>query len=156
MGAYFKSSPLVARTLCRQGQAEKIVPVEIYNPCDEPVHLYKRTTLGIATPIDEVTNVQIETTKDVSIEKVGQVKVVCRTEASLPEEIQKLVDEMTEVLVPEDVQKFGCLVREYRDVFSTKDEPLGQTDVVEHEIKTTGPPIKMHYRRVPSGLKERL
>ena len=149
-----EQSVLVARTLCRQGQAEKIVPVEIYNPCDEPVHLYKRTTLGIATPIDEVTNVQIETTKDVSIEKVSHVKVVGRTEASLPEEIQKLVDETTEVLVPEDVQKFGCLVREYRDVFSTKDEPLGQTDVVEHEIKTTGPPIKMHYRRVPSGLKE--
>ena len=35
------------------------------------------------------------------------------------------------------------LVVEYRDIFSTKDESLEQTDVVQLEIKTEGEPIKM-------------
>ena len=43
---------------------------------------------------------------------------------------------------------------DYRDIFSTKDEPLGHTDVVRHDIKMSGPPIKSHYRQVPIGLKE--
>ena len=56
--------------------------------------------------------------------------------------------------MPDQVEIFRQLLVEYRDVFSTKSEPLGQTDVVQHEIKTSGPPIKTRYRRVPTGLKD--
>ena len=150
-----RESLLIARTLCRQEQAEGIVPVEVYNPTDEPVHLFRKTTLGIVTPIEEITNVKLETTDTTKFDSVSHVKTgKTESQADLPEDIQKLVDETKDVLVTDDVLKFENLVKEYRDVFSTKDEPLGQTDVVEHEIKTTGPPIKLQYRRVPPGLKE--
>ena len=42
----------------------------------------------------------------------------------------------------------------YRDIFSTKDEPLGWTAVVRHDIKSSGLPIKFHYTQIPTGLKE--
>ena len=35
-----------------------------------------------------------------------------------------------------------------------KGQKLGQTNVVKHEIKTTGSPIKSQFRRVPWGVKE--
>ena len=76
---------------------------------------------------------------------VGQVRTKVETDETLPEEIQKLVDDTNQVLFPEQVEKFKQLVLEYRDVFSTTEEPLGQTSVVQHEIKTTGPPIKSQY-----------
>ena len=55
-----QQSLLVARTLCHQRQAEDVIPVEVYNPGDETVQLYKNTTLGIVTPIQELTGIQLE------------------------------------------------------------------------------------------------
>ena len=43
---------------------------------------------------------------------------------------------------------------EYRDVFSTQEEPLGQCDLVQHGVKTEGEPIKVPYRCIPVGLRE--
>jgi len=54
----------------------------------------------------------------------------------------------------QDLGDFEQLLQEYQDVFSLQGEPLGQTDAVHHEVKTTGPPIKTRYRRVPMGLRE--
>ena len=65
---------------------------------------------------------------------------------SLPEEIQKLVDDARQTLTQEQGEKFLQLILDYKDIFSTKDEPLGRTDVVRHDIKTSGPPIKSQYR----------
>ena len=47
-----------------------------------------------------------------------------------------------------------AFIRETRDVFSTKDEPLGHSDVVQHDIRTDGDPIKSQYRWNPMGLRE--
>ena len=146
-----QQSLLIARTMCQQKQAETVVPVEVYNPTDEPVQLFKKTTLGILTPIQEVTDVQLDTA---STKMIGQVKTKVRTSEELPEEIQTLVDDTKQTLLPDQVEKFRQLMLEYTDIFASKDEPLGQTDVVQHEIKTSGPPIKSQYRRVPVGLKE--
>ena len=52
---------LVARTLCQQSQLGTTVPVEIYNPSGEPVQLYSETALSILTPIETITNIQLET-----------------------------------------------------------------------------------------------
>ena len=64
------------------------------------------------------------------------------------------MDETAAVLIPEQVKAFKDLVVEYIDIFSTKNEPLGQTDVVKHDIKTEGKPIKCGFRRIPTGLKD--
>ena len=83
-----RQSILVARTLCQQTQAETSVPVEVYNPTDEPVQLYKNTSLGLLTPIQELTDVQLDTVNE-SSKVVGQVKMKVKPEERLPEEVQK-------------------------------------------------------------------
>ena len=141
---------LVARTLCQQKQVEAEIPVELYNPSDKPVQLYARTTLGLLTPIQDLVGEKIETVpgcpKGVSRTTVGKSETV-----ELPEEMEKLVDETRTVITTQQVDHFRQLLAEYRDVFSTQEEPLGQCDLVQHEIKTEGEPIKVPYRHIPVG-----
>lgn len=145
---------LIARTLCRQSQAEGVIPVEVYNPTDEPVQIFKKTTLGIVTPVQEVTSVRLDTVSTGGRSQVARAKSSSKSTESLPDELETLVKNTEQTLSPDQVDKFRQLVVDYRDIFSTKDEPLGQTSVVKHEIKTSGPPIKSHYRRVPTGLRD--
>ena len=62
--------------------------------------------------------------------------------------MEKLVDETRAMITPQQTDQFRALLVEYRDVFSTKEEPLGHCDLVHHEIKTEGEPIKVPYRRI--------
>ena len=39
------------------------------------------------------------------------------------------------------------LIDEYQDVFSKEGNPISSTSLVEHEIHTTGPPIRLPFRR---------
>ena len=39
------------------------------------------------------------------------------------------------------------LIEEYQDVFSKEGNPISSTSLVEHEIHTTGPPIRLPFRR---------
>ena len=64
------------------------------------------------------------------------------------------MDETRSVINPQQTDQFRQLLIEYRDVFSTQEKPLGQCDIVQHEIKTEGEPIKVSYRRIPVGLRE--
>ena len=145
---------LVARTLCQQRQVESEIPVELYNPSEEPVQLYALLTpYGLLTPIQDLVGEKLETipstSKGVTRTTVGKNKTV-----ELPEEIEKLMDETRSVINPQQTDQFRQLLIEYRDVFSTQEEPVGECDVVQHEIKTEGEPIKVPYRRIPVGLRE--
>ena len=71
----------------------------------------------------------------------------------LPDELQTLVEEARVVINPQQAQDFRQLLLDYRDVFSNKDEPLGQSDVIQHDIQTTGEPLKSQYCRIPVGLR---
>ena len=51
-----RDAVLVARNLFQLRQLERTVPVEIYNPSDDPVQLYSKTTLVIWTPIEAITD----------------------------------------------------------------------------------------------------
>ena len=53
-----KDATPVTRTLCQHSQLKETVPVDIYNPSDESIQLYSKTTLGILTPIEWLTVVQ--------------------------------------------------------------------------------------------------
>ena len=39
------------------------------------------------------------------------------------------------------------LLGEYRDVFSKEGDPISSTSLVEHEIYTEGPPVRLPFRR---------
>ena len=41
----------------------------------------------------------------------------------------------------------------FRDVFAVGGEPLGRTSVVQHDIQTSGPPIRQPLHRLPVALK---
>ena len=141
---------LVARTLCQQKQVEAEIPVELYNPSDQPVQCYATTTLRLLTPIQDLVGEKLETVpscpKGVSRTTVGKNVTV-----ELPEEMEKLVDETRTVITPQQTDQFRQLLVEYRDVFSTQEEPPGQCDLIQHEIKTEGEPIKVPYRCIPGG-----
>ena len=142
-----KKGLLVARTLSDASQASRVIPAEVFNPSDEPVILYKDTTLGVISRVNEV---QSDAVGDLS----ASAEETSPTSPQLPKELQKLVDEARPVLTPQQLDKFAALVDEYQDVFSTPEVPFGQTDVVYHDIKTVGEPIKCAYRRIPTGLRQ--
>ena len=60
-------------------------------------------------------------------------------------EIQKLINDARQTLTQEQGEKFHQMILDFKDIYSTYDEPLGQTDVVIYDIKTSEPPIKFHY-----------
>ena len=149
-----RTSIVMARSVCEVQQAGGVIPVEVLNPSDEPVHLFKDLGLGLLYPVQSVTAHQL----DVLTQKMRSIKPLKmdwrKGAVELPDELQKLADEAAHVLTPRELEYFRALLREYRDVFCLKGEPLGQTDVVEHEIVTEGRPIKSAYRRVPHGLRD--
>ena len=46
------------------------------------------------------------------------------------------------------------LIDEYQDVFSKEGNPISSTSLVEHEIHTTGPPIRLPFRRQNSVVRD--
>jgi len=80
---------------------ETVVPVEIYNPGDEPVHLYKKTNLGVLSPLLQVTDKKISDTD--AVPKFVSHVVQARKQDELPVELIKLVDEASDVLDPPDL-----------------------------------------------------
>ena len=44
-------------------------------------------------------------------------------------------------------KELGELLEEFKYVFAGKDFKLGNSDLIEHEIHTKGPPIRQPYRR---------
>ena len=57
--------------------------------------------------------------------------------------------------MPLQAQDFQQLLVDDRDVFSTQDQPLEQSDVVQHDKRTTGDPIKSQNRQIPIDLQEK-
>ena len=64
------------------------------------------------------------------------------------------MDKAKVVITPPQGQDLQQLLVNYRDIFSTKDEPLGQSDIVQLDIQTTGEPIMSQYRRITVELRE--
>ena len=115
---------LVARTLCQQKQVNTEVPVELYNPSDEPVQLYARTTLGLITPIQDLVGDNLETVpscpRGVSRATVGKSETT-----QLPEDIEKLVDETRAVITPQQADQFRQLLVEYKGRVFNQRRALG-------------------------------
>ena len=148
-----KTGVLIGQTMCQGAQVEKVVPVEIYNPWDEPVQIFKNTTLGLLNPLQDVTDVQLET-RDQCSKLIRSARRQSTPTEPLPNELQKLVDEAGQEVDTGVKDDFAALLSNLKQLFVLEGQKLGQTNVVKHEIKTTGPPIKSQFRRVPWGVKE--
>ena len=46
------------------------------------------------------------------------------------------------------------LLERHKDAFQPEGQPLGKTQLIQHEIHTSSPPIRQPPRRFPIGLRE--
>ena len=73
--------------------------MEIYNPSDEPMQLYSKTILGALTPMERLTDVQLETFPGDEKKTVKEATTQSQSSQTLPEEIQALVNDSNEVIM---------------------------------------------------------
>ena len=128
---------LVARTLTQVGTSQNIV-LEVTNISPTPTKVYKGTTLGTFTPMDDicvVNSVQDDETQPGNTARPPEVDL---TETDLsPTQCHELLD----------------LLATFTTLFATPENSLGKTSVVKHGMQTTGAPIRQPLRRLPESLK---
>jgi len=147
---------MVGRSLVEGGKGK--VDVEMFNPSDEDVILYKNTHTALVHPV-ELDTAQGEDASSVGIkasdtqEGKGYARNVTKREP-LPEELQDICRRMQFVLEKGDMKEVSQLLWKHQGAFQLKGDPLGRTNLVEHDIHTTGPPIRQRPRRFPMGLRD--
>ena len=125
------------------------MPVEVMNPLEEDVILYKNTNLGIASRLPSQ-----ETICTLEEGSPGSTKEVT---SELPMELEGLLDKIEIDEHQEERSQIRQLMKTHEDVFCLPRQPLGHTDLVKDDIVTPSqPPIKQPVRRPPFHLKSRL
>ena len=140
---------MVGRSLVGGGRGR--VCLEVFNPSEEDVVLHKDTHSAMVHPV-EVEEDQERTSLEREA-KEGAVRRLTK-QRSLPEELMGICDEAQCEMTREEGKQLSKLLMKHQGVFQLKGEPLGRTNLVEHEIHTTGPPLRQPPRRFPIGLRE--
>ena len=135
---------MIGRSLVEGGKGR--VSMEVFNPSEEDVVLHKNTHSAVVHPVEIEEDVE-RTGKGGSVRRITKQK-------DLPEELKTVCDEAQCELTREEGKQLSKLLMKHQSVFQLKGEPLGRTHLVEHEIHTTGPPVRQPPRRFPIGLRE--
>ena len=126
-----------------------ILPIEVLNPTEEDVCLYKYTNLGIVSRVaDSDVLCSMQTWSSQNPAKLwGQSD-------SLTPEVEKIVENIDADLTKQQKFKVRQLLHQNEDVFATKEQPFGCTDLVKHKIVTeTEVLIKQPVRCPPFHLR---
>ena len=75
--------------------------------------------------------------------EVGTISSVHLTQSPAGGQMPQIPDSLS----LEQQRDLRRLLDEYQDVFSKEGNPISSTSLVEHEIHTTGPPIRLPFRR---------
>ena len=145
---------LLARSLARGCGCS--VPVEILNPTDDDVRLYKCTNLGIISRIPEpdVLCSVSESADPGSTTLPDESHLSDSSQVPLTPELDQLLVDMDSDLSEDESARVRDLLSSHKDVFATKDCPFGRTDLVKHQIETLHQkPIKQPVRRPPLHLR---
>ena len=68
----------------------------------------------------------------------------------IPEHLQSLMEWIAEYISTRECEELAVAIYEYRDIFSSGPEDMGQTDLVTHTIDTREhSPIRLPPRRLP-------
>lgn len=156
---------IIGRTLCTNEQCERnVIPVEVTNFTSEPVHLYRNTTLGLLSPTDlipglkplQVTHSAPNEDSDNDATPIRKVTISKDEKVIvLPQELEDMIKEAKAMLTKVQWESLRDLVYRYSHIFALKDQPLGQTNVVLHDIDTgDSRPIKCRARRTPIGIRD--
>ena len=138
LGAATPKHILIARSLATSKDRNQIV-VQVINVSPGNVMLCKGTPLGEFIPMHDVCVVDATTTPD-----------ACTHDTALPLDD---IDLSHSNISPQEKQQLLDVLKTFRDVFAVGGEPLGHTSVVQHDIQTSGPPIRQPLRRLPVALK---
>ena len=140
----------VAKTLTSGGSST--VMMEVMNPTETDAVLYKDTQAATLSSVQVVPEM-----RPISQSKRKKSKCACvkTNQATLDPELEKLYQDIEHPLSPEEQKSVKELLWNHREVFKTKNGPLGRTDLVKHEIvTTTQQPIKQRARRFPISQRE--
>ena len=133
------------------------IPVELMNPTEEEVKLEKYTNLGYASRIQEedlLCSLDMETSLSCEETNTKTKTKSSHSKKKLSDELNELIEDIEENISGSDRKKIRQLLLKNQEVFGTKEEPFGKTDLVKHDIITEKcPPIKQHMRRIPFHLK---
>ena len=132
--------------------ANKLASLTLFEPSDRlPEGLLGLPTLSegarIAIQLDNLTEDDIALTPEWEVGTISSVHLAqAPTEGQLPPIPASLTSEQQR-----DLRK---LLQEYQDVFSKQGDPISSTSLVEHEIHTTGRPIRQPFRRQNPIIRE--
>ena len=132
--------------------SEDVIPVVIENSGDEPVTLYKDTTLGTSEIVrkEHIQNIWVQKPNDKLETKFN------RTDAKYNlMHVKTAVDNQ----LPFSLQgEFGSLIDEFSVIFSKNEWDIGKCDVTSHKIDVYpgSRPVKLPNRRMPLHYKEDL
>ena len=132
--------------------ANKMASLTLFEPSDRlPEGLLGLPTLSkgerVAIQLDNLTEVDIALTPEWEVGTISSVHLAqAPTEGQLPPVPVSLTSEQQK-----DLHK---LLEEYQDVFSKEGDPISSTSMVEHEIHTTGRPIRQPFRRQNPIIRE--
>ena len=140
---YINQGLLIARTLIDTSDDQ--MTVSVLNISDKNVKLRESTTLGIAHPVDQISNssnsTECQTGPDCEI-KSGHKEC--------PEFLEPLLQNLSPDLKSDEKQKVSQLLEEFQDVFMSPGGKLGQTCLAEHYIDTGDhKPFKLPCHRIP-------
>ena len=132
--------------------ANTMASLSLFEPSDRlPEGLLGLPTLSkgarVAIQLDNLSEDDIALTPEWEVGTISSVHLAqALTEGQLPPVPASLTSEQQE-----DLHK---LLKEYQDVFSKQGDPISSTSMVEHEIHTTGRPIRQPFRRQNPIIRE--
>ena len=125
--------------------ANTVTELTLFEPSDRlPEGLIGLPTLSegsrVAVQLDNLTEGDITLNPEW---EVGAISSVHLTQSPTGDQMPQIPD----LLSFEQQRDLRRLLDEYKDVFSREGQPISSTSLVEHEIHTTGPAIRLPFRR---------
>ena len=143
--------PYTARTLHEGTRLGVIYPVESFKHVQEMLWVDSDLS-DWESDDDELTDVRATGIKGKGAStKTPNARDDARMDPkNLPEHLQPLMEWISEDITTREREELAAAIYEYRDVFSSGPEDMGQTDLVTHTIDTgEHRPIRLPPRRLP-------
>ena len=125
--------------------ANTVAELTLFEPSDRlPEGLFGLPTLSegsrVAVQLDNLTEGDITLIPEW---EVGTISSVHLTQSPAGDQMPQIPDSLSF----EQQRDLRRLLDEYQDVFSKEGQPISSTSLVEHEIHTTGPAVRLPFRR---------
>ena len=134
-----------------QGRGHEVI-LEVMNPTSEDVCLYRNTSVGVVTRLPP-DHVAARICTDGKMEK--ERKIPASFSSHLSPEMMQIFDSIDADLSSREKKKVEVLLKQHAEVFASRSQPFGRTDLVTHSISTeVTQPIKQPVRRPPFHLRD--